>query len=647
MEAQSDEEGLVIERALRAVNRHTRRNPDREGLIVAVSECELLFSRQPHLSTRFYIVFSQAYEMLGDPIKCFRTLSALSSLDDRTGRMESANRTVRLLRKLAKGKFPEIGSAPPSDRNEIKRLISAIAQACPNVHRRNRIRTFAALTFETPARALELATKNAISGESEVLDLLAVIHEIAHKPRNDEDIAKLAVALAEAQKLSQAPRVLSQIDALRLHFLNQPALLARLGLDPMAPEELRQKLGAAPAEKFRSLAYAKSIYLSVYDGDEECKNAIISLMRDQLLNPAPHPRAVLEYLARASETISFWSDAEQRNRIFDDIFKVTASRRDEFASMVRGCVHFLRLEAREAFMNFNATLGLGNHFHGSGASSFFLNFNPDIDPNALLRIDVTGQWPAKRSDKALINCSDARYFCRFGPTYISSLRATGSEIHAHFHIAAPDDAAYALITSMSKSHANISFSFETPPLRIPAYYASMRFLRAPFFIRHIADAFFLTDIDFRFRRKPDTCFDHSNFAKIDVALRIYDRIRIIRSYDASNQEIYRYPRIYPWAQLPAGFVGVFATTKGEKAAGLLSLHMAQHLLQAMKNHSQFWWIDQNSLFHTYRVMRADGGFNIGNLEEVGLPFGHFDYREVRALGGSNPVLSSFPKSVAP
>jgi hypothetical protein len=86
-------------------------------------------------------------------------------------------------------------------------------------------------------------------------------------------------------------------------------------------------------------------------------------------------------------------------------------------------------------------------------------------------------------------------------------------------------------------------------------------------------------------------------------------------------------------------VGVFGTEYGEKAAGLLSLHMAQHLTQAFKKQSKVWWIDQNSLLHTYRAVQADGGFKIGNIEEVGLPYGGFDYGEVRAYGGPSPIFS--------
>ena len=639
MEVHNTREDLAIEEAIRAINAHTKRNPNRQNLIAATEECEFLLSRQGHPSAQLYLVLSQVHQALGDPLKSMRALAALSSVGDKSSRKESAIHAAALLRKHTSGQFADAGAIHPFNESEFISLIGSIAEACPSPYRRDRLKTFAALHFETPARALELAIQNAKFGESGILDLLTIIQEITDRPLDKKYLKQLATALEEAKKLSQTPRSRSRIDSLRFNMLSQPSLLSRLGVDPITPAELRQKLIADPDQTFHSLRNAKSIFENVYEGDEECKRMILHVMRRQLQNPAAHPRMVLEYLAHASRTIAFWNDIEQRTKIFDDVFMATASRRDEFAAMTNGCAQFLSLKTKEAYKNFNDALRQGNTFSGTGANSFFVDFDADIDVNALLQIEVTREGQKSRSHKALVNCSDARYFCIYGSAYIASLRDTGSEIRAHFHIAAPDNSAYALIEDISKKHGNVSFSFETPPIRMPAYYASMRFLRTPFFIRHIADAVFLTDIDVTFRTKPDVYLDDPRIAKVDLALRAYDTVRVVRTSKTPHQEIYRYPRIYPWSQISAGFVGVFGTEYGEKAAGLLSLHMAQHLTQAFKKQSKVWWIDQNSLLHTYRAVQADGGFKIGNIEEVGLPYDSFDYGEVRAYGGPSPIFS--------
>ncbi len=192
-----------------------------------------------------------------------------------------------------------------------------------------------------------------------------------------------------------------------------------------------------------------------------------------------------------------------------------------------------------------------------------------------------------------------------------------------------------LLAEFAESQS-VSFSFETAPYAIPAYYASMRFLKLPFFLDQVADEVVVTDIDVAFRSDPMSLFSSLEASEADLALRIYDRFRVVRETRPGGREIMRYPRIFPWAQINAACLAVRNTRYGHRAARQISEDMARHFAAVMASGRKAWWVDQNALFVSYQHMKTWSGLKILNVEEVGMPFGAFDYSQVRTLGSPAP-----------
>ena len=123
-------------------------------------------------------------------------------------------------------------------------------------------------------------------------------------------------------------------------------------------------------------------------------------------------------------------------------------------------------------------------------------------------------------------------------------------------------------------------------------------------------------------------------------MRLYDTVRIVREVNGTKRELYRFPKIDPWKQVNAACLMLRNTEGGMKAARMIAEDMAAYLARSFQSRRQSWWIDQNSLFYTYKRLSAVPGIRLLNIEDVGMPFGSFDYSDVRVAGGASPVMTS-------
>ena len=96
--------------------------------------------------------------------------------------------------------------------------------------------------------------------------------------------------------------------------------------------------------------------------------------------------------------------------------------------------------------------------------------------------------------------------------------------------------------------------------------------------------------------------------------------------------------------VPAACVALFATPQGRVAADQIARDMRRHLGRALAQRTSAWWIDQNSLLRSFLDLRQRPGIRLGNVEDAGLPFGSFSYRDSQAFPGGHPLLAEAFKS---
>ncbi len=349
------------------------------------------------------------------------------------------------------------------------------------------------------------------------------------------------------------------------------------------------------------------------------------------------PKQMIGYLAEAGNTLRFWQDAGWREDVLSSAERLAANRSDPQSRFVLGTVAFLRCDFKTAQSHFSAATE-GEITVSTGAANYFLNLQPDDFARTLLANDSVILPDEPRSPAAIVACADSGYFNKFAKRYLNSFRDVGGQSRVHFHIAGTRAEVSETIADLQRSGSgHVSFSFENPPSASPAYYASMRFLRGPLFLERIAGRILLTDIDAVFIRNPDSDLRKMEEQKADVALRLIDSIRVVRDSGPNGKEFYRYPQLHPWHLAMAGYIYISGSPLGMTAANIIAEDLACHLSKAFSSGKQVWWIDQNSLFYSYRRLKTIDGLRLVNVEDIGTPFG-FDYSQLRNLGGVTPVM---------
>lgn len=412
-------------------------------------------------------------------------------------------------------------------------------------------------------------------------------------------------------------------------------LAARKGAPPRTPVEVyRSSPGLI---RHHAILAQKKVWTSVYDGDEALKAMVV---RDMANAPEARllriPKAARDALTRAAMTKEYWEEARRA-----ELVSLIASRTPRRAvtaqqHLTRACwlAHAGQFEeaarsfaAAEQSYGWNASLEIAY----SGRRSFLpaaLREAPR-DQEAASRygdkaVGVTLlSGPRSQPETMLLACADPKYFARYAEGYLQSVRKTGSMVPVHFHVINPTDDTIARHAALNARFSNVSLSAERLEVEKTTYYACVRFLRAPTFLRMLGCDILLTDIDVTYPRDPAPFLDDPRVQEADAVMRFYDKVRVARS-TMRGDLVYRYPRILPWSHVNAACLVLRNTANGVEFADLVRDEMARHLDELMKYPGSGWWADQNALLAVYRTIKRDRPHvRVVNVEDIGMPFGAF------------------------
>lgn len=120
-------------------------------------------------------------------------------------------------------------------------------------------------------------------------------------------------------------------------------------------------------------------------------------------------------------------------------------------------------------------------------------------------VETYGQWHQGGGDFVVLAACDGAYLERFGAAYLASLLPLGQGACVHLHVIAPTDQGLYPVAEMARA-ASVPVTITTEPSgpwRGGAYFASARFLAAPWVMRrHGGKPVMITDVDVRFVQPP-------------------------------------------------------------------------------------------------------------------------------------------------
>lgn len=521
-----------------------------------------------------------------------------------------------------------------SARSNIALTLEKIIADIPDSEEKRRLEVYFSMYVRDVAEALKKSWENSKSGRN-LADLIFVITTILY--RGDVE----AYAPQIAQIISDMDETLRR--AGQSHFIagvkaQNGGILVKSGhLPKLSVDEVRQSLLKSNAREIRAYAASKPLFLFNYEDAETTKLEIVKAYKERGMGLAPGSQELKKLLEKTAQTETFWRDEHFRNETLSEIEDRIGAPHSPDAYMVLGSIALLRADLNKASVFFKQSVATGTQFERTGATSFFTDLTGSDEKEFT---EAETQFESiSRTDAAYVCCADLKYFVRYGREYATSFRTHGGVQRLHFHIAASDfDSALKTAQRELRGYDNVSYSFEIPKNHTPTYYASMRFLRAPDFLVHVAKRIVLTDIDVAFRTNPDRFIRSSIWEAADVGFRVYDKVRILKQASVSQGALFRYPRLLPWAQVNAACLVLTDTTAGRAAAQGVSRDMHRHLGRALTAHRSAWWIDQNSLLMTLLALQNSKDTRIANIEDVGLPYGSFSYEGSRSLPGRHPLF---------
>ncbi|MBE9605362.1 hypothetical protein IAI18_10830 [Acetobacteraceae bacterium H6797] len=573
---------------------------------------------------------------LGDPIAAVESLRAAA--ERKPELTEAAMQfAFRLLQRSQRELF---GKDTVNVAGTVERFASAVEElgsvALVEVDRA-RLRAIALLLRNRVAEALDLALDNAEQNVGAWNDLSIILRRALHQ---GPDRSLSTAALARLSRLlddeNSAPEQMRQETrlAIGVHLSTYPGMDAGRFLDPVLPY-----VGRTEFDALLSLAQTEKLFHVAEDALEPVREAVVerfcTLLRSEQGLSASQVYRVLQLLALR---VAYWRDAAWREMVNRLCTGLVEGRTDTAAFMLRATVAFIEGDEAKTEAEYRQLLDLGLSLGESGATSFFATL-PDLPKPSLFTSTELTFEEAPKAPRAVLCCADSRFFKRFARTYARTLRATGDDIRLHFHIADPDDACLEMLATMRKRMGDISASFETAPQKLPAYFASMRFLHLPHFLERVASRVLVTDIDITFRSAVSPMFADPRIAEADLVMRYYERTRAMGSATRASRRVFRHPHMHPWGQVNAAYLAVADTPAGRRAADIIAEDMAGHLDAAVRSALQMWWIDQNALYYSLKRLRAEGGIRIANIEEIGMPYGSYDYSDVRTYEGDSPVFT--------
>ncbi|MBB2201127.1 hypothetical protein [Gluconacetobacter tumulisoli] len=615
--------------AERLLSRQTARNPLRPQIGDLIARYQVVVD-QPACTDRALIAMAKLHESLADPVAALQALCRVTEGASPAYRKKAATQALPVVRLLRTRKY-RIQKKDSAVQSSLESSIGTIIARTQDLEISRRIEVHF-LLFRGEARAaLERAFHLALTSKAGLTDFMTVAKVIFHRGDAEkyiDDLARMMQQLAPALRKAKSGTFLIDVR------IGQRGVIIRNGCAvPLSLDGVMDALATASPADILALVSEKPPFLFRYPDCEPIKQAIL----DRFLPMAKGAGAVKKCLEKMAQSETFWRDPLFRDRILADLLHRLGRNTGPEAELTRGSIALIRGELENARIHFARSVQKNTSFEEGGATSFFLDLTAkDEKEFTQVAVDFSD---VERAPIAYVCCADLPYFARYARKYVASLRDAGNGTRIHFHLSAPSHTiARNSVTEHLGDFDNISVSSELSKLHVPTYYASMRFLRAADFLAHVADRVFLTDIDVAFHSTP-AAFTHAPiWNDTDLGLRIYDKVRVLRQAVAPGRELFRYPRLVPWAQVNAACVALLNTPRGRAAADTISRAMHRHLGRALSERDTAWWIDQNMLFLALLELKADPGMRVVNIEDIGLPFGSFSYAGSITMPGGHPLL---------
>lgn len=619
------------------IQAHGPRSPQTDQIGALIRRYEEVADNSARHRVRAKLAVADLHVALGDAGSVLSALADVAEHGDEVAKSKSVALAATVMSKVKSKKFAR--SVNKENQGNLCDLAEKIASKSQDGYDLNRLRMFVASLERKPRIALALADDNLVlNPNAAVRDFTVLVRNILRRKDYRKFLPEIGRILGARVAEFEGNGGRSFVQGMRLRFHSDPEGLSTLGLSSIDKMTSERFLTEASFDEVASFANGRELFLYVGEGDEEIKLAALEELRRRIAaDPKAKSVSVLNYIRRASNTIRFWSDAAWRDEALAFVEVAAGGAGDHHLQMTMGIVAFLRQDYSAAGEYFIASVDGDTPFAGTGAASYFLNLPSDDQSRRFASQENVAFEARSRGSDAIVACADGGYLKRYAEGYLKSLRAVGSKALVHFHVAGDQSELEQFTTSLNLFEP-VSFSFETPPSTSPAYYASMRFLKAHLFLENIADRILLTDIDVVFRENPDVLLREVEARGADLALRMYDAVRIVRETGTDGKELYRYPRTTPWSQINAACLCLTNSPRGAIAAQMIAEDMAGHLSAVLASGKRAWWVDQNSLFFTYRRLLGISDIKIENIEEIGMPFGSFNYSTSRSVGGFNQVF---------
>lgn len=615
------------------LSRHSTRHPLNQEIDKTIGDIKRARLESGTDRAQAGILLSRLYRANNSPIDAIEHLnSALIASDDATLQdmcLQLLNDTMKELLTKKYGRQVKDASTNKKVADALKQVIEAASHLSGSAQ----LRINLSLLTRDAGSAVELAKTVAHDDPRLLRDFVATINKVMARRDFASFAVKVAQAVTELTPTLLANGYFSFLIGVRIR--SQSLLVNVGGLSPIRLDDVLAFLKTASAKDISALAKDKTIFLYSYPNDEEIKLAILRHYFSKVVAKKQNPQVAKAYLEQCAKTVRFWAHTKFQAKTLQQVTQCLGDDQGPYANFARGSILLLKRDERLAALEYANSVRTGSLYAETGASSFYGHlYAYDRKSFTDRRTDFTG---VKVTDTAFVVCADVRYFERYASLYANSLRKSGNQTRIHFHLSASShqaaiDAAGRCLPDVE----NVSISSETNDLaflRMPTYYASMRFLQAPKFLKHVASRVFLTDIDVLFRVDPNEVINSDAWGQADVGFRVYDRVRIIKQSSFPHDAIYRYPRLLPWSQVNAAFLALFDTDRGQMIAELISDDMHRHLGRALINAKSAWWIDQNSLRKSLITIVNDGLGRVVNIEDVGMPYGGFLYDDLQTMPG--------------
>ncbi|MBD8555643.1 hypothetical protein IFT84_14120 [Rhizobium sp. CFBP 8762] len=615
------------------LSRHSARHPINQEIAKTVAGIKQIDFKPGADKAQAEILLSRLYRAVNSPIDAIEHLhSALTATND----VQLQETSLRLVNETAKELLTKKYSRQVKDASANKKVANALKQVVEvagHLPGSAQLRIYLSLLTRKAVSAIELAKTAAQDDPRFLRDFIATINKVMAR----SDFASLAAQVAEAVK-DLAPSLASNgyFSFLIAVRIKSQSLLVKVGrLAPVSLEEVLVFLRTAKSKDISALARDKTIFLYSYPDDEEIKLAVLRYYYSKIVKKRKNAQVAKAYLEQCAKTIRFWAHAKFQAKVIEHVSACLGDDDGPDASIVRGSILLLEQKEALAAQAYGNSILSGTLYAETGATSFYDHLYAYHRKSFTdRRADFSG---VQHTDTAFVVCADVKYFERYALLYSNSLRNSGNQTRIHFHLSASShqealDAADKCLSGVK----NVSISSESNDLkytRMPTYYASMRFLQAPKFLKHVASRVFLTDIDVLFRVNPDEVINAKAWDAADVGFRIYDHVRVLKQSRFPHDTIYRYPRLLPWSQINAAFLALFDTERGQLIAERISDDMHRHLGRALINAKSAWWVDQNSLRKSLITIVNDELGRVVNIEDVGMPYGGFLYDGLQIMTG--------------